>query len=81
MSNYKPHVVTKVDDDYILLRLDQPIPALGQASFSRSVRSCLSDQLEKIKDHGMAEPSDVHILPNEHADANLIRSFGFTVAE
>lgn len=76
----KPWQICKADRNYILVRIDDPIPALGERFFHGSVRAALQAARDETLDMGF-DPADVMVLPNTFASAELIKSFGLTVAE
>lgn len=78
-----PLKVYKVDREYILLREDDPIPAVGEIPYYRSPEAAFSALADQIADHieDGASHRAVQIEPNEHADSALIEKYGFTVVD
>lgn len=72
--------VYKIDNNYIILKEDAPIPALGEKFYYPTPGAALRALAEEVADHEPegANPSDIHIAPNQWADAELIRSYGFS---
>lgn len=83
--------IHKIDNDFCILDEDEEIPAVGQGNYyHRTAKAALEhlarnivsagEQLSRYLDEDI-RLSDCKIAENEHASADLIRSFGFTVAE
>lgn len=71
-----PFKVYKIDNDYIVLREDAPIPAVGQDWYARSASEALSYVAMQCRAHGI-KTQTVGIVPNELASVELIQSHGF----
>mgnify|MGYP003653250882 CR=1 FL=1 len=72
--------ITKIDDRFIALKDDQQIPMKGERFLHTSPRGVLDDIARECADND-APTSNCALHPNEHATAELIRSYGFTVAD
>jgi len=66
--------VYKIDKEYIVLREDEEIPAVGQEAYHCSPSAALI----AFRDATVDRLKDFEFEPNDHASKELIEKFGFT---
>jgi hypothetical protein len=75
--------VCRVDQQYILLREDAPIPMLNERPYYQTPAGALSALADEIADHIQdgASHKSVLVEPNEYASRALIEKYGFTAVD